>query len=364
MKSINAPTVETFSLLSGGGDEQFDFLRPYVRTAGLFGLGEACLKGEIPVENIERLIVKLSETKGVLPGKWQPLTLLSYLQHLFLNPQKGAGAFLVGKRHYDLGNDLFTAMLDRSMSYTCAYWKGSSSLEEAQVMKLDRICSKLKLRPGLRVLDIGCGWGNFAYHAAKNFGVSVVGLTVSREQATFARDRCRDLPVEILLQDYREFRGEVDRVVSIEMIEAVGRRNLPAYFQLIHDCLPRDGLAFIQAISAENFNSYSHPALDQFLVWLVKHIFPNGYLPTHRELIEPGRSLFVIEEVENISDDYEKTLRAWRENFEHHWPTLSNKYGEQFRRAWLYYLGGSIAMFQLRMANVFQVLFSKTRRQR
>ncbi len=330
----------------------------FIRKSGLFGLGTAFMRGAVQLENIEDVFVQLIQHKA-LPGRFMPRIVAETVLQALVDAQRGVGAFRVGARHYDLGNDLFSAMLDPSMSYTCGYWRSARTLAQAQEDKLEHLCRKLKLSPGMRVLDIGCGWGNFAYHAATRYSVSVVGLTVSQEQARFAQHRCADLPVEIVLQDYRKYRGIFDRVVSIEMVEAVGRKNLGTYFQMIHDCLKPQGLAVLQAISTESFSRYSNPATDQFLCWLRKYIFPDGYVPNSLELMVPARRLFVIEDLENFSADYERTLAAWRENFEAHWSRIAPRYGEPFRRMWLYYLGGCIAFFRLRMVQLFQIVYAK-----
>lgn len=355
--SKNNP-IESISLRGDRLDEKVSPFEKFLTNGGLFGLGEACVEGLVEPENIEDVIVSLIEHKRV-QSKFSPRVLWCVARQLLSNPQRGRGAFEVAECHYDLGNDLFGAMLDSSMSYTCGYWRSSSTLEESQKAKLDLICRKLQLTPGMRVLDIGCGFGNFAYYAAKNYGVEVVGLTVSKEQANFARQRCQGVPVQILVQDYRSYIGSFDRVVSIEMIEAVGRKNIAGYFQKISDCLAPQGLALVQVISTDSFNRHSHPALDQYLVWLVKYIFPNGYVPTHSELISTTKQGLVVEDIENFSADYERTLTAWRNNFIAHWPALQSKFDARFRRIWLYYLGGCIAFFRMRMVQLFQIVYAK-----
>ena len=241
---------------------------------------------------------------------------------------------------------------------SCAYWKGAENLGQAQQNKIDLLCRKLMLTPGMRVLDIGCGWGNFAHYAASKYGVSVVGLTVSQEQARLARERCKGLPVEIVLEDYRNFSGQFDRVVSIEMIEAVGRKNMRGFFDMARRCLAPRGLFALQVIAAEIFTRKSSPILDQYILWLQKRIFPNGYLPNLAHLSAPDVEGFVIEDLQNFSVDYAQTLRAWSERFQAAWPTLSPQYGEPFRRMWMYYLHGCEAMFRTRLVQLYQVIYS------
>ena len=333
------------------------------RRGGLYELGEAYIRGEWETSDLVELLSQLmtgDKRIAVTLRKFHPRLIASLIKDRVMNLQVGKRAFEVGERHYDLGNDLFSKMLDESsMSYTCGYWHKARNLDEAQVQKIDVLCKKLKLKPGMRVLDIGCGWANFAYHAAKNYGVSVVGLTVSKEQAAFARERCRDLPVEILIQDYQTFSGTFDRVVSIEMIEAVGRKNIPTFFAMVERCLADKGLFALQVISAETFSLRSNAALDQFIIWLQHRIFPNGWIPSFPSLIDPARGNLVVEDLHNFSADYATTLHAWHVNFENAWPALAAKYGEPFRRMWLYYLNGCEALFAARMVQLYQIVYSK-----
>lgn len=334
-----------------------------VKRGGLHGLGEAYIRGEWETSNLHELMYQLVTGDKRVPVRLHKFTSFmarAMTRELLCNNQIGRRAFEVGERHYDLGNDLFSKMLDKSsMSYTCGYWRNARNLDEAQVNKVDLLCKKLKLAPGMRVLDIGCGWGNFAYHAAKNYGVSVVGLTVSKEQAALARERCKGLPVEILIQDYQTFSGSFDRVVSIEMIEAVGRKNIPTFFKMVERCLVDKGLFALQVISAETFSTRSVAALDHFIVWLQDRIFPNGWIPSFPQLIDPARGALVVEDLHNFSSDYATTLHAWDVNFQAAWPSLRDKYGEAFRRMWLYYLNGCEALFDARMVQLYQIVYSK-----
>jgi cyclopropane-fatty-acyl-phospholipid synthase len=333
------------------------------RHGGMYELGEAYIRGEWKSHNLTELLYRLftqDPELGVTFSKVSPGFLSYVILDRFKNSQVGDGAYEVARKHYDLGNDLFSAMLDSdTMTYTCGYWNEATTLRDAQIAKIDLLCRKLGLRPGMTVLDIGCGWGNFAQYAASRYGVSVVGLTVSKEQAALARERCAGLDVKIVLEDYQKYSGSFDRIVSIEMIEAVGRKNLPTYFGMVERCLKPNGLFGLQVISAETFTRYSVAALDQYILWLRKRIFPNGYLPTLPQLIAPARGTMVLEDLHNFSADYAKTLNAWAENFELAWPTLKEKYGEPFRNMWLYYLSGCEALFQARMVQLYQIVYSK-----
>ncbi len=334
-------------------------VRARLAKSGLLGLGEAYMNGELDLAPLEECFSDILREQDRLPGKFSLVVIAQLLKELLINPQQGLGIFEVAHRHYDLGNDLYAAMLDSSMSYTCGYWRNASNLEEAQIAKLERLCQKLHLSKGMHVLDVGCGWGNFAKYAAERYGVTVVGLTISKEQQHLAQERCKQLPVEILLQDYRTFHGAFDRIVSIEMIEAVGRKNLKEYFEMISRCLKPEGRFALQAISGDTFSTTSSPALDQYITWLLRHIFPNGYLPQVNDLIPKGSSTLVLEEIEGMAADYEKTLAAWHHNFESAWPLLSRQYDERFKRMWRFYLCGCRAFFRQRMVQVYQVVYSK-----
>lgn len=360
--------MQTAEALPQGGNSQGAVEVPQrvldiVRRGGMYALGEAYMRGEWTTPDLVGLLHRLVTRDPSLQAsftKLSPRFIRYVVADRLVNSQIGRRAFEVAERHYDLGNDLFSKMLDTStMSYTCGYWRAAQSLEDAQANKLDLLCRKLMLRPGMRVLDIGCGWGNFAAYAASRYGVSVVGLTVSKEQAALARERCRGLDVEIVLEDYQKYSGSFDRVVSIEMIEAVGRKNIPSFFSMVERSLKDGGIFALQVISAEIFSRFSAAPLDQYILWLQRRIFPNGWLPTLPQLIGPARKGLVIEDLHNFSADYARTLSAWSANFNAAWPGLREKYGEEFYRMWMYYLSGCEALFRARMVQLYQVVYSK-----
>lgn len=330
------------------------------RRNGILGLGESYMDGHWDVPSLDAFMYSVF-TAPEFETRSKPWLALAkhMLRDRIINPQSGWRAFNIAKRHYDLGNDLFEAMLDNSMTYTCGYWKDASTLDEAQDAKLDRACRKLGLKPGMRVLDIGCGWGNFAKHAATHYGVSVTGVTVSKEQAAHARESTKHLPVEIRLQDYRELDEKFDAIVSLEMIEAVGKSNIPDFYRVAERCLKDDGLFLVQVISAEMFNSKSDRRLDEFLLWIVKYIFPEGYLPNLRELTQQRGRSFVIEDFESFGPDYDHTLLAWAKNFNASWNSLSDTYDERFRRMWNFYLLSCAAVFRARLVNLYQIVYAK-----
>ena len=265
-------------------------------------------------------------------GGWLRWRLIaSILRHRLLNPQSPGRAFQVGERHYDIGNDVFQAMLDPTMSYSCAYWAKADNLADAQRHKLELICRKLELQPGERLLDIGCGWGGLAHHAATHHGVNVVGVTVSRQQLEYARKQCADLPVQFEFQDYRKLEGSFDKTVSVGMFEHVGPKNYPAYFDTVHRMLADQGLFLLHTIGDYTTTRATDP-------WMEKYVFPNGKLPSARQLTEVLERRFVIEDWHNFGPDYDRTLMAWWANFDAGWPRLRNRYDSRFYRMWKYYL--------------------------
>jgi cyclopropane-fatty-acyl-phospholipid synthase len=268
------------------------------------------------------------------------------------NLQTKSRAFEVGSRHYDKGNDLYQAMLDKDLTYSCAYWKGCSTLDEAQQAKLALICEKLQLKPGMRVLDIGCGWGSFSRYAAKNYGVSVLGVTVSEEQYQYATDFCLGFPIEICLSDYRSVQGTFDRICSVGMFEHVGPQNYHDYMKLAHRCLKKDGLFLLHTIGSNVSQKYPNP-------WIHKYIFPNGVLPSIQQIGKASECFFVMEDWHNFGSYYDQTLMAWCENFTKNWNSLKKHYDQTFYRMWRYYLLACAGAFRARDIQLWQIVFSK-----
>ena len=333
-----------------------------VRQRGLLGLGESYMDGRWDVQDLDAFMYEMftRPAERLSARSWAQMLFTASAQRL-IDQQAGKRAFKIGSEHYDLGNDLFEVMLDRSMTYTCGYWANANDLDAAQEAKLDILCRKLELQPGMRVLDIGCGWGNFAFHAASRYGVHVTGITVSAEQAKVAQNRCAELDVDIRIQDYREISETFDSIVSIEMIEAVGRSNMGKYYQVVDRCLADGGLFGLQAISGNTLTRTSDRRLDQYVLWLLKYIFPDGYLPQTSELTGLRGTSLRVEDWQSFSDDYIRTLHAWAGRFDAGWDQLSEKYGERFRRRWHYYLYGCAAAFRAGLANLYQIVYSKGR---
>lgn len=243
-------------------------------------------------------------------------------------------------------------MLDPRMTYTCGYWKNAQDLSQAQEAKLELVCQKMDLRPGMRVLDIGCGWGSFMAYAAEKYAVRCVGVSVSAEQIAWAKEFNRSPRLEYRLEDYRQLNDTFDRVVSLGMFEHVGRKNHASFMQVVDRCLTGDGLALLHTIGKNQRRSAPDP-------WIDKYIFPNGDLPSLGQIGDAVDGLFVIEDVHNFGADYDKTLMAWHANFEAAWPKLASGYDEAFYRRWRYYLLSCAGAFRARDLQLWQIVLSK-----
>ena len=214
-----------------------------VLSQGSMGLGEAYMDGWWDCDELDEFFHKiLSEELDKKVRNWK--IVIQHLKACVFNLQKKSMAFHIGEHHYDMGNELYRAMLDKRLTYTCAYWKNAKTLDEAQEAKLDLVARKINLKEGVKVLDIGCGWGSFAKFAAEKYGAEVVGITVSKEQATLTKELCQGLPVEIRLQDYRDVDEKFDHIVSLGMIEHVGQKNYRTFMGVVHRCLTDKGSSF------------------------------------------------------------------------------------------------------------------------
>lgn len=322
-----------------------------IASRGSLGLGESYMDGDWDADRLDEFFFRVLQAR--LDQEVKPLRLmLPILRSRIFNLQNARRAWKVGRVHYDLGNDFYQAMLGPSMAYSCGYWKHAATLDEAQDAKLDLICRKLRLEPGMRVLDIGCGWGSFMAYAAAHYGVKCVGITISKEQAEFVRQRHPDASIDVRLEDYRQLQGRFDRIASIGMFEHVGRKNHRTFMQAARRCLARDGMFLLHTIGKNERGAPSDP-------WIEKYIFPNGEVPSLGQIGDAIDGLLVAEDCHNFGADYDKTLMAWHANFEAAWPRFAHNFGERFYRQWRYYLLSCAGAFRARDMQVWQWTLSQ-----
>lgn len=349
-----------------------------VLSQGSLAFGESYMDGWWEAEALDEVFHRIlrANVEHKIGGMARLKLAGNVLRQKLLNLQRVKRAYQVGERHYDIGNDVFQAMLDPTMSYSCGYWANADTLAQAQTDKLDLVCRKLKLEAGEKVLDIGCGWGGFAHHAATHYGVEVHGITISKEQQKLAQEYCRGLPVTIELQDYRKLQGQFDKIVSIGMFEHVGPKNYHTYFKTALRLLKSNGLFLLHTIGAFRTTLTIDP-------WINKYIFPNGKLPSITEIGKAINGRFVLEDWHNFGPDYDKTLMAWWQRFNDAWPKLSNRelsnkegankkstnkkgsqnYDERFYRMFKYYLHCSAGLFRSKQGQLWQLVLSKRENQ-
>ncbi|MGB7740129.1 MAG: cyclopropane fatty acyl phospholipid synthase [Steroidobacteraceae bacterium] len=326
---------------------------------GTLGAGESYMDGWWDVPRLDEFFARVHRarlerelrTAGVLAQ-----VTLSKIRNL----QGRSLSTRVARRHYDLSNDLYVAMLGPTMQYTCAYYGTDGvdrTLDEAQRLKLDLIARKLHLQPGMTVLELGGGFGELAYHLARHHDCRVVSYNISREQVEFARTRCDGLPVEFRLQDYREAAADAatyDRVVSIGLMEHVGPKNYRHFFEIANARLAPGGLALVHTIGG----NVSKSTTDR---WIDKYIFPGGVIPSERQIAAAKEGLLVLEDWHNFGPDYDRTLLAWDANFRAAWQALRSdpQLDERFYRMWRYYLNSTAGGFRARALHLWQLVLSR-----
>ncbi len=330
-------------------DERFF---PRALAGGTLGLGESYMDGWWDCAALDEMCCRAIRARLDERFSYSLRNLCALATSLVINRQTRRRSRRIAEQHYDLGNDFFQAMLDPWMQYSCAVFREGDDLAAAQERKLEMICQRLQLRPGDRLLDIGCGWGGLAKYAAENYGCTVLGLTISREQQEFAANWCRGLDVRIVHRDYREIEGKFDRAVSIGMVEHVGFKNYRTYLSAVARSLGKDGRFLCQGVC----NPISSWQLDP---WIRRYIFPNSLLPSLARLTKAAEGLFLVEEVRNFGPHYDPTLMAWEEKFRRAWPRFAEHYDERFRRMWRYYLLSCAGAFRARSLQVYRILYRK-----
>jgi cyclopropane-fatty-acyl-phospholipid synthase len=319
--------------------------------AGSLAIGEGYMDGLWECAQLDELVARfrhaaLDARLQIGSDAWR------VVKAKLANMQSRSRSVEMGQRVYDGAIDLFEATLDPRMVYSCAYWKDATNLAEAQEAKLDLACRKLGLEKGMRVLDIGCGWGSFIRFAAEKYGVETVGVTISREQMEYARKRCEGLPVEVRYQDYREVTGRFDRVFSAGMFEHVGPRNHRKFFEVVDRVLAPDGLLLLHTVGGNR----SLASVDS---WIDRYIFPDSVMPSAAQITRAIEGLFVCEDWHNFGPDYDRTLCAWFENFDRNYHTIQDRYDQRFYRMWKFYLLACAGTFRARINHLWHFVLSK-----
>jgi cyclopropane-fatty-acyl-phospholipid synthase len=342
-------------------DLQVQDERLYARVLahGTLGAGEAYMDGWWDAAKLDEFFVRIHA--GRIDRRLVTTGMLAQVALSKLANQQGRWlSKRVARQHYDLSNELYSLMLGRTMQYTCAYYGpdgADQTLDEAQDRKLDLIARKLRLQPGMSVLELGGGFGGLARHLAIHHGCRVVSYNISREQVEFARAWCDGLPVEFRLQDYREAASDpqtYDRVVSIGLMEHVGPKNYRSFFELARARLAPGGLALVHTIGGNVSMVTTDP-------WISRYIFPGGVIPSEQQLTAAKEGLFVLEDWHNFGPDYDRTLLAWDENFRAAVPKLGKHpaMDERFYRLWRYYLNSCAGAFRARTLNLWQLVLSR-----
>jgi cyclopropane-fatty-acyl-phospholipid synthase len=349
--------------------------RDFFRRCALYGnvgLGEAYMEGDWETDSISAVVAWFVENLNRTPGAQgssQRIPFVSMLRFINrLGHRLRSNTVKTSRRniseHYDLGNAFYSLWLDQTMTYSSAkFGNGISSLEEAQAAKYDALCRKLRLQPSDHVLEIGCGWGGFSSHAAKNYGCRVTAVTISQEQFDFAAERMRreglSDRVEIRLQDYRHVTGQFDKIASIEMIEAVGDNYLETFLAKCGDVLKRDGLLALQMITVPD---HTHRQLRKGTDWIQKHIFPGSLLLSISRVNEvlSRTSRMFLHDLEDLGSSYARTLHEWWERFNARLPEVNALgFDERFVRKWNYYLQYCEAAFAMRHISVVQACYTR-----
>lgn len=323
------------------------------------GGGESYMEGWWDCEKLDELFFRLmrSQLQNKLYSKYNMA--LIKLKNTLFNQQTPSKSREVSA-HYTLGNPLFEKMLGKSMAYTCGYWNNAASLDEAQFAKYDLVCKKLDLQPGETVLELGCGWGGLAKRMAEKYGCHVVAFDISSEPANYAKQLCKDLPVNIYQCDYRDTQIynskniKFDKLVSVGVLEHVGNKNYKTFLNIARSFIKPEGIFLLHSIGANERKNYCDP-------WINQYIFANGVLPSIEQLGNVFENTFVVEDLHNLSVNYDKTLLAWHHNFNQHWTELvsNNKhYTESFRRMMNYYLLSCAGSFRARAMQLWQFVLT------
>ena len=327
-------------------------------TNGELGVSESYMYGYWYSNDLYSTIYQLcSNYKSISYYDFNINDVLSILSRKIFNQQTISRALVDVQSHYDIGNDLYTRMLDKNMQYTCGFWQDTNDLDTAQLQKMKIIGQKLNLKPGDTLLDIGCGWGYLINYLSKEYNVKGLGITLSEEQLSYAKNEFKNNEnVDYKLMDYRNIPKNMkfNKIVSFGMLEHVGVKNYNDYFNIVYDHLENNGLALIHTIGRQS-NITNAQATSDFID---KYIFPGSYIPCWEELSPIVSRKFFIHDWHNFGQYYNKTLLAWHKIINSKWNEIPN-YNEEFKKMWNFYLISSAVSFELCHLKLWQILISK-----
>jgi cyclopropane-fatty-acyl-phospholipid synthase len=324
---------------------------------GYLGFGESYMKGDVEIENDLQELLRLGFLINFDEFRLSSWQKIRFFILALLNSDTLRTAPKNISYHYDKGNEFYSLYLDKTMTYSCAYYKSKDdSLEEAQLNKYEHVCRKLLLSPGESLLDIGCGWGGMLIYAAQKYGITGVGNTLSQNQYEYAGNKIKELGLEdkikILYMDYRELSGKFDKIVSIGMFEHVGKKFIPIFLKKVSSLLKKGSLGLLHTIGKDTPSPIE--------LWTSNYIFPGIYVPSLDEILrEMGKNSFSILDVENLRLHYAKTLDQWAENYEKNIEKVKKMFDDIFVRQWRLFLYGNSAGFKYGMSRLYQVLFTK-----
>ncbi|MCX6170234.1 MAG: cyclopropane-fatty-acyl-phospholipid synthase [Ignavibacteriales bacterium] len=339
---------------------------------GDVGFGEAYVDGDWDTDNITNVIswmILNVENNPAVSGsgrKFSPISLLKIINRAYhkFNINSKSGSKKNISEHYDLNNDFFKLWLDESMTYSSAIFEGDTTdLRKAQIAKYDRLCRQLKIKSTDNVLEIGTGWGGFSIYAAENYGCKITTITISKEQYDYAKnlvaEKNLDKQIDVQLKDYRDISGSYNKIVSIEMLEAVGHEYLPTYFSKVNELLKPDGAVGLQVITSHDSN---YDQLRKGIDWIQKHIFPGSLLPSIAAInsaVNKTSNLY-LHDLKNIGLDYALTLREWRTSFNSRLNDIFKlNFSNLFVRKWNFYFSYCEAAFDMRNISVVQMIYTR-----
>ncbi|MFC6211840.1 MULTISPECIES: cyclopropane fatty acyl phospholipid synthase [Rahnella] len=317
---------------------------------GLLGLGESYMDGWWECDRLDIFIYKFLAHKldEAVPGYYSDI--MMGLSGKILSRKSDDCGCSALEKEYGIGYDVFAHMLDPYMQFSCGYWRAGATLAEAQEAKLKMVCEKLQLAPGMRVLDIGCGWGGTAEYMARHYDVYVEGITNSTEEQKVAQSRCQGLDITIMLEDYQDLPDDkFDRIIALGALEYVELKNYQNFFKAVARSLKPDGLFLLHSTGSTQLVNHVGP-------WLNKYIFPNGCLPSGQQLVQSIEPYFKIEDWDNLGTDYDKTLMSWFEKINESWPALSMNHSPKLKRMLDYYLCSGAGFFRAGKIQLRQIL--------